>query len=172
MSSDEAAGGLVQRPGDSPKPPRGSAGTPLLLAVLLLVGGALGWAAYRVSAGRQDPEPPRGDVVVLSKGERVDLSASAVKGKYTIYDFYADWCPPCRTLDVQLRQLAARHDNVAIRKIDILDWTSPVVEQHGITDLPHMILYGPDGEKLGSGTEVYSLVARLFGSGLEQTEIQ
>ena len=89
-----------------------------------------------------------------------------------LVDFYADWCPPCRVLDVQLRHLAATHDNLAVRKIDILDWTSPVVEQHGVTDLPHMVLYGPDGERLGSGVEVYSLVARLFGTSFSEIEIQ
>src|SRR5262245_1070521 len=109
-SGDPSVGPGTSPGGSQPTHTRTSAGAPLLVG-LLLVGGALGWAAYRVTTGLQSPEPSRGDVVVLSRGERVDLSANAVKGKYTIYDFYADWCPPCRALDVQLRQLAARHDN-------------------------------------------------------------
>jgi thiol-disulfide isomerase/thioredoxin len=138
----------------------------ILLAVLLIVGGALGYAAYRASNGRSAPQVAAGDVVVVSKGEVVDLSAHLVKGKYTIYDFYADWCPPCRVLDVQLRELAARHDNVAIRKIDIVDWTTPVVAQHKIEDLPHMVIYDPDGKLMAAGDDVFPVIARLFDTGL------
>src|SRR5688572_25150679 len=116
----------------------------ILAFVLLLAAGVIGFAAWRTATG--DPAPPSlpGDVQVVSKGEPVDLDAVAVKGKYTIYDFYADWCPPCRSLDVQLRQLASTHDDVAVRKIDIVDWTTPVVKQHGVEGLPHMVVYGPD----------------------------
>ncbi|HEY3174317.1 MAG TPA: thioredoxin family protein [Candidatus Polarisedimenticolia bacterium] len=138
----------------------------LLAVVLAIVGGALGYAAYLASGGRPLPEVPAGDVVVVSRGERVDLEAQAVAGKYTIYDFYADWCAPCRSLDVRLRELASRHDNVAVRKIDIIDWTTPVVAQHGVEGLPFMILYGPDGKRLAAGEDVYETVSRLFNVDL------
>lgn len=137
-----------------------------LLAVLIIVGGALGYAAFVTSTGRQGEDPPSGDVAVVSKGDAVDLSANAVKGKYTIYDFYADWCSPCRALDPQLRELAARHADVAIRKIDIIDWTTPVVAQHHVEGLPYMVLFGPDGKQLAAGDEVYAVVARLFNTEL------
>ena len=104
----------------------------LLTVVLAIVGGALGYAAFLASGGRPLPEPPAGDVAVVSRGEPVDLETHAVAGKYTLYDFYADWCPPCRVLDVQLRDLASRHDNVAVRKIDIIDWTTPVVDRKSV----------------------------------------
>ena len=136
-----------------------------LLLVLLLIGGALGYAVFRGSV-REAAEDLKGDVRTISKGEPVDLDANAVKGKYTIYDFYADWCAPCRMLDPQLRSLAAAHDNVAIRKIDIVDWTSPVVTQHEVQDLPHMILYGPDGQMMAKGDEVYPIVSKLFSTDL------
>lgn len=145
---------------------RGAAERLLLLLVILIVGGALGYAAYRVSVGGGPPDLPPGDVAVVSKGEEVDLVAHAVRGKYTVYDFYADWCPPCRVLDVQLRGLASRHPNLAVRKIDIVDWTTPVVAQHGIHGLPHMILYGPEGERLAAGDEVYPLLSELFAAEL------
>ncbi len=139
----------------------------LLALVLVIIGAALGYAGYRASAGGVAPELPEGDVMVVSKGDRIDLQENAVDGKYTIYDFYADWCPPCRTLDVELRELAATHDNVAIRKIDIIDWTTPVVEQHGVTGLPYMVIYGPDRERLAAGEDVYMVVQNLFDRTLE-----
>lgn len=134
----------------------------LLLIVLILVGGALGYAAFLASGSRAEPEPAAGDYQVVSRGDTVDLAAVAVKGKYTLYDFYADWCAPCRSLDPQLRELAASHDNVAIRKIDIVDWTTPVVAQHQVQALPFMILLDPEGRRVAAGDEVYPAVSRLF----------
>jgi thioredoxin 1 len=136
------------------------------MLVLLLAAGAIGFAAYRAAAGDPVPSLPPGDVRIVSKGEPVDLEALAVKGKYTIYDFYADWCPPCRAMDVELRRLASRHDNVAVRKIDIVDWTTPVVAQHGVEDLPHLVLFGPDGARMAEGDAVYPLLSRLFDASL------
>ena len=136
----------------------------LLFLVLLVVGGALGYAAFRAAVG--DPEIPHGDIVTVSRGEPVDLAAHSVEGKYTIYDFYADWCPPCRVLSAELHELAAEHENVAIRKIDIIDWTSEVVAQHGLMELPHLVLYGPDGTELASGNDVFPLIAEIFDAHL------
>jgi thiol-disulfide isomerase/thioredoxin len=133
-----------------------------MLIVLALAAGAIGFAAYRAGAGEQAPTPLPGDVQVLSKGDPVDLAAHAVHGKYTIYDFYADWCSPCRAMDVQLRQLAARHDNVAIRKIDIIDWSSAVVAQQGIEALPHLVVFDPEGKELAAGDDAYPVLSRLF----------
>ena len=138
----------------------------VLILVVAIAGGALAYAVFLASGGSGVVEVPRGDVMVVSKGDPVDLAAAAVKGKYTIFDFYADWCPPCRALDPELRMLAARHENVAIRKIDIIDWTTPVVQQHGVEDLPHMVLYGPDGKMIASGDDVYLAVQKLFDTAL------
>lgn len=139
----------------------------LLALVLVVIGAALGYAGYRASAGGTPPDLEAGDVMVVSKGDAIDLREHAVDGKYTIYDFYADWCPPCRVLDVELRELAATHENVAVRKIDIIDWTTPVVEQHGVTGLPYMVIYGPDRERLADGEDVYMVVENLFDRALE-----
>ncbi len=138
----------------------------VLILVIAIAGGALAFAVFLASGGSGVVEVPRGDVKVVSKGEPVDLGAAAVAGKYTIFDFYADWCPPCRVLDPELRKLAARHENVAIRKIDIIDWTTPVVKQHGVKDLPHMILYGPDGKMMAAGDDVYLVVEKIFDTAL------
>ena len=162
---------MIDAPGPSddrrPAPPqRSGPGRAILGAVLLLVAGAIGFAAYRAVAGDPLPDLPPGDVQVVSKGEPVDLDALAVEGKYTIYDFYADWCPPCREIDVELRAIASRHANVAVRKIDIVDWTTPVVTQHGVEGLPHLVLYGPDGEKMAEGEAVYPILSKLFDASL------
>ena len=151
-----------------PEPPARRRGEKaILLAVLLVVGGALGYAAYVATMRGAGTQPPAGDVAWVSEGEPVDLAANAVKGKYTVYDFYADWCAPCRALDVHLRGLAARHPNVAIRKIDIVDWTTPVVAQHRIEGLPYMVLFDPDGKQIAAGIDVYVKLSELFEAELE-----
>jgi thiol-disulfide isomerase/thioredoxin len=109
---------------------------------------------------------PRGeaDVAIIAHGERVDLQAHAVPGKYTVFDFYAVWCPPCRALGPALEKLASRNtDKLAIRKVDIVDWTMPVAEQYGVQELPYLILYDAGGRKVADGEKVYDSLNELFG---------
>lgn len=43
-----------------------------------------------------------------------------------------------------------------LRKIDIKSWDSDVAQQHNIRSLPHLILYGPEGQVLKTGRAAYS----------------
>lgn len=140
----------------------------MIAGVLLIVAAATGYAAWRALAppsSNDDIAPAdSGDVVTLVKGgEEVDLAANLVAGKFTIYDFYADWCPPCRALDVELRGMASRHENLAVRRIDIVDWTTPVVRQHGFESLPFIVLFGPDGHEIARGDRALFEVMERFG---------
>ncbi len=138
----------------------------LLAAVVLVAGAALGYSVFRAAGGGSAAMEQQGDVAQISDGEAVDLKAHLAPGKYTIFDFYADWCPPCRALAPELQKLAERDSRVAIRTIDVVDWASPVVAQHGIEGLPHMILYDPSGSRLAEGSDVYLAVSRLFQTDL------
>ncbi|OLC53673.1 MAG: hypothetical protein AUH92_05415 [Acidobacteria bacterium 13_1_40CM_4_69_4] len=101
---------------------------------------------------------------MIAHGEKVDLERHAVPGKYTVFDFYAVWCPPCRALSPALEKLAALNkETLAIRKVDIVDWTMPVAEQHGIQELPYLVLFDKEGRKLAVGEDVFDALARLFG---------
>ena len=47
-----------------------------------------------------------------------------------LVDFYADWCAPCKILEPHIDRLAELHpDRLAVRKIDVIDWSSPVIRQ-------------------------------------------
>ncbi len=80
-------------------------------------------------------------------GDALDLVA--IPGKITIYDFWATWCVPCKTLDPALVELARKHpDLVAIRKIDVVDWDSKAAARYlspGGFDLPHVKIFDPAG---------------------------
>ena len=137
--------------------------SPTALAVLLIgVGVALGYGAYVATRPPAEEEIVGGDVAIASKGEAFDLQQHLAAGKYTIFDYYADWCPPCRVIDPQLRKLAAARPDVALRKVDIIDWTTEVVKQRAITSLPHIEIYDPDGKLLARGEEAYGLLEELF----------
>lgn len=132
----------------------------------LAVGGVLAVAGALLSAYslRQAPHAA-GDVEVISRGEEVNLTDHLAPGKYTVFDFYAVWCPPCRVLSPALERLAAAHPDVlAVRKVDIVDWTLPVAAQHGIESLPYLVLYDPDGELVGEGDAVFGSLTELFGN--------
>lgn len=83
-----------------------------------------------------------------ANGAAVDLVP--VPGKITIFDFWAPWCEPCKTLEPALVELArANPQGVAIRRIDVVDWETPVVAQHLTPrgfDLPHIKIYSATGE--------------------------
>jgi len=117
---------------------------PLGVAVVLLT--ALGDASMAVAnAGTAD-------VKLISQGREVTLEDHLVPGKLVVFDFFAEWCAPCRYVTPVLERLAAEHpDRLALRTIDVIDWTSPVARQHGLSAIPHLVLFGPDGSRLAEG---------------------
>jgi thiol-disulfide isomerase/thioredoxin len=130
----------------------------IVLAGATIAGALLG--AYGLSRAPHEVA----DVRIITHGERVDLKAHAVPGKYTVFDFYAVWCPPCRALSPALEKLASRNTrNLAIRKVDIVDWTMPVAEQYGIEELPYLVLFDTSGKKVADGEAVFDELGRLFG---------
>jgi len=95
-------------------------------------------------------EPP--DVKLISQGREVTLEDHLVPGKLVVFDFFAEWCAPCRYVTPLLERLAEQHpDRLALRTIDVIDWSSPVARQHGLSAIPHLVLFGPDGTRLAEG---------------------
>jgi thiol-disulfide isomerase/thioredoxin len=96
------------------------------------------------------PELPAGaDLSKLSmQGEDVaSLEAHVVAGKVTVFDFYADWCGPCRKVDVHMfRKLQTRTD-LALRKLNVVSWDTPLAKHYlpKVQSLPYLVVYGRDG---------------------------
>src|SRR5687767_1632139 len=72
--------------------------------------------------------PPNADLVEISKqGEDVPtLDAHVVKGKVTVFDFYAVWCAPCRKIDAHVFGLLRDRTDLAIRKLNVVSWETPL----------------------------------------------
>lgn len=92
------------------------------------------------------------DIAWLSKaGEDVpDLDVHAVKGKVTVFDFYAEWCAACRKVDGHVyKRLAEGDDKLAYRKMNVVDWDSPLARRYvkDVPTLPFVVIYDRDGKR-------------------------
>jgi len=119
--------------------------------------------------GGREAGAPAADMQIITHGEKVELADHLAKGKYTVVDFYAPWCPPCRALSPVLERLAAHETSrLALRKVDIVDWTMPVAEQYGIEALPHLMLFDPEGKRIAEGDAVFAELSKLFGDAARE----
>ena len=113
---------------------------------------------------------PGQQVEVISHGATVDITQHLAPGNVTVVDFYADWCGPCRQLVPSLEQMARTDPEIALRKIDIVNWKTPVVKQYNIHSIPQVNVYNRGGRLVGTVVgadiqEVKRYVAQAKTSG-------
>ena len=103
----------------------------------------------------------------ISYGERINLEDHVVSGKTTIFDFYSDYCPPCKAISPELEGLARRRDDIVVVKVDInrpgvtgIDWESPVARQFSLQSIPHFIICDGDGRIEAEGWEAYNRIGQ------------
>ena len=90
------------------------------------------------------------DIATASHGDAFELADHLAAGKITIFDYYADWCGPCRLLTPKLERLLLKYDDLALRTVDISSWESEAAQQANVPGLPYVRIYGPQGKLLGS----------------------
>lgn len=122
----------------------------LACALLLLAVLTRGIAATPAAKG---PEP-----LTVSHGEEIQLQDFAVAGKTTIFDFYSEFCPPCRAMAPLVKKLHEIRPDIAVVEVDInrpgvegIDWKSPVAKEFQLDSIPHFKIYGPDGKLVAEG---------------------
>ncbi len=96
--------------------------------------------------------PERADIVEIAhEGETLpELESHRVPGKVTIFDFYAAWCPPCRKVDEHLYPILAQRSDIAIRKVNVSSWDTPIAERWlgDVAELPYLVIYAKNGRRI------------------------
>jgi thiol-disulfide isomerase/thioredoxin len=116
------------------------------------------WIGQQPGKNQQDKVPAPAAVVagrsqqveVISHGAPVDITKHLALGNVTVVDFYADWCGPCKQLSPSLEQMARTDPEIALRKIDIVNWKTPVVKQYNIHSVPQVNVYNRGGRLVGT----------------------
>ncbi|WP_309400183.1 thioredoxin family protein [Cerasicoccus maritimus] len=95
---------------------------------------------------------------IRAGGQKMNLSKFLALGKVTVVDFYADWCGPCKQISPHLEALAKNDPSVAVRKVDIVRWGTPITEQFKIKSIPNIWVFDKNGKQVGKPTSSLSEV--------------
>lgn len=122
--------------------------------------------------------------LINTTGEKVKLSQFVHPDRYTLVDFWASWCGPCRWAIPKVEQLYKRYgdDRLAVVSVSLdkkredwekalkqenMPWTQlgvdgndmlvTVSRAYHITRIPRLLLIAPDGRVVFSGHDVNAL---------------
>jgi thiol-disulfide isomerase/thioredoxin len=98
--------------------------------------------------------PEKADLLEISReGEDVPaLEPHAVKGKVTVFDFYAVWCAPCRKIDAHVFALLGKRADLAMRKLNVVSWETPLAKRYlkDVSGLPYLVVFGKSGKRVAT----------------------
>ncbi len=78
-----------------------------------------------------------------------DSFFAATEGGYTIVDFWATWCGPCRAFSPIFHAVASAHEgSVRFASCDV-DRSPRTAELLQIRSIPTVVVFGPDGSEVG-----------------------
>ncbi|PCJ85575.1 MAG: hypothetical protein COA57_07465 [Flavobacteriales bacterium] len=111
-----------------------------------------------------DEDKKRVDIETIKGGNKIKIKDHLTEGKITIFDFYADWCGPCRVFSPKVEQMLLRHKNLVLKKVDVVSWKSSLSKQltkeYQFPALPFTLIFDDKGNLLG----------RVEGNHIEQVE--
>ena len=79
---------------------------------------------------------------------KIDVNQYLVPGKNTVFEFYADWCGPCREIGPKIDAAVRKRNDTVLVRVDLTDPTSEAYQQFKIDAVPSFIMYGPRLEKI------------------------
>ncbi|MDR1402592.1 MAG: AhpC/TSA family protein [Tannerellaceae bacterium] len=121
------------------------------------------------------------------RGEAIRLSDNVGKGKVTLIDFWASWCPPCRKDTPHLVELYAQYKDKGFEIVgvsldrtadawikgiaelnitwpqmsDLAYWQSKGAALYGVNSIPHTVLVDKDGLIVAKNLRGEALDAKL-----------
>ncbi len=102
------------------------------------------------------------DILVIEGGKKINFKEHLAKDRITIFDFYADWCAPCKLYSPRLERLLLEMPGLALRKVDLVSWESELAKQltkaYKLPALPFTLIFDDKGK----------LVAKIEGNEIEK----
>lgn len=94
------------------------------------------------------------DIQLIAGGEKLSFQNHLTEGKISIFDFFAEWCGPCRLFTPKLERLVFENRNkLALTQVDVVTWKSPLARQltkeYSIPALPFTLIFDDQGRLLG-----------------------
>ncbi len=110
-------------------------------------------------------------VAEITNGNPVDVKPYMSTKNNTIVMFHSPFCPPCRRMRPFLEDLAERHDDFVLRKVDVnrpgfwgIDYRSPASIQHRVPFLPYIKVANAEGEYVSEGREAVQSLMQILDS--------
>jgi thiol-disulfide isomerase/thioredoxin len=137
------------------------------IIAVVVIAGVVVYAQTRGDGGEGGGETLTGTTLT---GETFDLTST--RGKPTVINFFASWCPPCNAEAPDLVAFAKSHPEIAVVGVAVNDEradTEAFVEKYGVT---YPVVYDPEGGT-GSDWGVSGIPTTFFldGAGAVQDTI-
>lgn len=96
--------------------------------------------------------------VTKEDGSEVKLSDYVGRGTYTVVDFWASWCGPCRREMPNIKALYDKYNGKGVNFLGVAVWDAPADTHRAIKqlDLPWPVIVG--NQKLTEPTRVYGIM--------------
>ncbi len=97
------------------------------------------------------------DIEVVTGGDKIKFNDYLTEGKLTVFDFYANWCGPCKLFTPKLERLVLENpDKLKLVQVDVVDWKSDIAKyltyKYQMPALPFALIFD-DQEKLVARVE-------------------
>ncbi|MDO4510276.1 MAG: TlpA disulfide reductase family protein [Bacteroidales bacterium] len=124
--------------------------------------------------------------VTREDGSTVKLSDYVGKGTYTVVDFWASWCGPCRREIPNLKALYEKYNGKGVSFLGVAVWDAPAdthkaikqldmpwpvivgnkkltepTDLYGIMGIPHIIVFDPEGRIISRGLQGQKLAEKV-----------